>query len=93
MQIQHEDDGKRGRFFIKENDEELAEMVYEWYPSHINIEHTEVSDKLKGHGIGGKLVAAAVEWARERHLKISATCTFAKAVFEKKPEYGDVYFH
>jgi predicted GNAT family acetyltransferase len=57
MQIQHTDDGKRGAFFIKEQDETLAEMIYKWSDeSTFIIEHTEVSDKLAGKGVGKQLV-------------------------------------
>lgn len=92
MKIQHEDDGINGRFYIDRDGETLAEMTYKWYDSHIDINHTGVSDELRGQGIGAKLVAVAVEWARQRYIKISASCPFAKAILARKEEYSDVYF-
>jgi predicted GNAT family acetyltransferase len=37
------------------------------------------------------LIYKAVEFARSRHLKIHPVCSFARAVFEMKKEYRDVY--
>jgi uncharacterized protein len=56
------------------------------------IEHTEVSDELRGQNIGYELVHTGVEYARTHHLKIIPLCTFANAVFKKKPEYKDVLY-
>ncbi|MFO7672494.1 MAG: GNAT family N-acetyltransferase, partial [Lutibacter sp.] len=44
----------------------------------IIIDHTQVDEKLKGQGAGKKLVIKAIEFAREKHLKIIPICTFAK---------------
>jgi hypothetical protein len=56
------------------------------------IEHTEVSDELKGKNVGYQLVHTAVEYARTHNIKIVPMCTFANAVFKKKPEYADVLY-
>lgn len=93
MQILHKDNGARGKFYVKEEgEEETAEMFYHYTddPKIIIIDHTGVSDVHKGKGVGGQLVKAGVEWARENNLKIIPECEFAKAVFEKKHEYADV---
>jgi predicted GNAT family acetyltransferase len=56
----------------------------------IIIDHTAVPDALRGQGIGDRLVATAVEDARERGLKIFPLCPFAAAQFRRHPEYADV---
>lgn len=91
MEILQEDNGVKGRFYIMLDDECVAEMTYKWHDSHVDIDHTEVNDKLKGQHAGTKLVRAGVAWARERHLKLSASCPFANAVLRKE-EYKDVFF-
>ncbi len=49
MEIQQEDNGKKGVFFIEENGEVVAEMTYVWSgEDKIIIDHTEVSEKLAG---------------------------------------------
>jgi predicted GNAT family acetyltransferase len=88
-----EDDGKKGVFFIEENGEIIAEMTYVWSgEDKIIIDHTEVSEKLGGKGIGKQLVHKSVEMAREKHIKILPLCPFAKRVFDKTEEYKDVLF-
>ena len=78
-------------FFISENQEILAELVYTIPAADkIILEHTEVDDALKGQNIGQQLVHAAVKFARQTNIKIIPVCSFAKAVFDKKPEFQDV---
>lgn len=91
MNIQRQEHGKKGAFFIEEDGEWLAEMTYiKTGDNTINIDHTEVDESLKGEGIGGDLVAEAVKYARENNLKISATCPFAKKELGKHSEYAEV---
>lgn len=92
MEIQHTDDGKKGRFFIVKDGEELAEMTYVWVgEDRFIIDHTFVDERLKGMNIGRQLVNKAVAMAREKDLKIIPLCPFAKAVMEKaRDEYSDV---
>lgn len=54
------------------------------------IEHTEVSDELRGQNAGYQLVHAAVDYARANNIKIIPLCPFANSVFKKKPEFADV---
>ena len=91
MNIQRIEHGSKGAFIIKENNERLAEMTYSKAGDKlIIIDHTEVSDVLRGKGAGKQLVQAAVEYARTNQLKILPLCPFAKAVFDKTPEFTDV---
>ncbi|RYY89958.1 MAG: N-acetyltransferase [Chitinophagaceae bacterium] len=91
MTIQHEQQEQRGHFFIPDGDELAAEMTYIRHdPKTIIIDHTEVSAELQGQNIGYQLVQAAVEYAREHGLKILPVCSFAAAIFRKKPELRDV---
>ncbi len=89
--IQHEHPDHKGAFFIEKDGKRLAEMTYVTAgEKNIIIDHTEVSDALRGQGAGAQLVAAAVAYARENGIKIRPLCPFAKAVFDKTPEYIDV---
>ena len=56
----------------------------------IIIDHTEVNEGNNGKGFGKKMVAKAVEYAREKNIKIIPLCPFAKKVFDKTPEFRDV---
>ena len=90
MEIKHEDNGKKGKFYIDIEGKQEAEMTYTYAGNDkMIIDHTEVSEKLKGQGIGYKLVEAAVDFMRTNHIKAIPLCPFAKAVFKKKTEYSD----
>lgn len=91
MEIQHQSTETKGSFFIEKAGEKAAEMTYSKAGSGlIIIDHTEVSDQLRGTGSGKKLVMAAVEHARKNQLKIMALCPFAKSIFDKVEEIRDV---
>jgi len=90
MNIKQEDNGKKGKFFVELDGKQEAEMTYTYAGSDkIIIDHTEVSEKFKGQGVGYKLVEAAVEFMRDKGLKVIPLCPFAAAVFKKKHEYSD----
>jgi predicted GNAT family acetyltransferase len=94
MEIKHQLVGNKGSFYIEQEGIRVAEMEYSRAGDHrLIISHTEVSEVLKGKGAGKQLVAAAVEHARTNHIKILPLCPFARSVFEKVPEFGDVWDH
>lgn len=91
MNVERIEHGSKGAFIIKMNNERLAEMTYSKAGDKlIIIDHTEVSDALRGKGAGKQLVSAAVEYARKNQIKILPLCPFAKSVFDKSPEFNDV---
>lgn len=91
MNIKQLEHGSKGAFVIQENEERLGEMTYSKAgDALIIIDHTEVSDKLRGQGAGKQLVLAAVAYARKNNLKILPLCPFAKATFDRTPEIQDV---
>ena len=91
MEIQNKKAGAKGMFYIENDKTTLAKMVYTMpSPGKMIIEHTEVSEELKGQNVGFLLVKAAVEFAREQNIKIIPLCPFANSVFKRKPEFADV---
>jgi predicted GNAT family acetyltransferase len=91
IQLKLEPNGK-GAFVIERNGEQLAEMVIAVDANNLTVYHTEVSPKLKGEGIGSKLLAAMVDYVREHNLKVIALCPFVSAQFKRHKElYADVW--
>ena len=88
--IQHERNGHRGAFFLERDGERLAQMTYTVAGSRVIIDHTDVDDRLRGTGMGRKLVDAAVQWARDENARLMPLCPYAKSVFDKTPDYADV---
>lgn len=83
----------RGAFIIEgEGHEQLADMEIAIANGNLTVFHTEVSEKLKGQGIGLKLIGKMVDYARENQLKIIPLCTFVSAQFQRHPDqYTDVW--
>jgi predicted GNAT family acetyltransferase len=78
-------------FFIERDGKRLATLTYSVAgEKRIIIDHTDVSDELRGTGAGARLVEAAVQWARAEHKIVIPLCPFAKSVFDKTPAYKDV---
>jgi predicted GNAT family acetyltransferase len=91
MQIEQQQKGVKGMFYVGDPGNPQAAMVYRRdAKDNIIIEHTEVGNELRGKNIGFQLVHTAVEYARTHHIKILPLCPFAKSVFDKRPEFNDV---
>jgi uncharacterized protein len=91
MKIKRQEHGRKGAFFIEENDEWIAEMTYfREGVRKIVIDHTAVAKSLRGKGVAKALVDAAVKFARSKNLLIKPVCPFAKKVLESSEDYEDV---
>ena len=91
MVVEHKRSGNKGMFYVEYENEIAAEMVYSMRTDNeMIIEHTEVSNALRGKNIGYELVHAGVEYARHHGIKIIPVCPFARSVFNKKPDFSDV---
>jgi uncharacterized protein len=88
--VAHEEGGSKGRYVIRLEGAE-AEMTYSRAGEKlIIIDHTSVPDALRGRRLGEILVQHAVEDARDGGKTIMPLCPFAKAQFERHPEWSDV---
>lgn len=91
MEVLQEDNGKKGKFYILVNETKEAEMTYTWAGTdRIIIDHTEVNETLKGKNAGKQMLMKAVDFARDKGIKIIPLCPFANSVFKKTPEIQDV---
>ena len=89
--IEQEDNGKKGRFVVYEEDIFAGEMTYTWAGNtKFIIDHTGIEEKFTGKGLGKKLVMKAVNFARIKGLKILPLCPFAKKVFDADSSLNDV---
>ncbi|WP_067725290.1 GNAT family N-acetyltransferase [Oceanobacillus damuensis] len=80
------------KFYVGDNIKNpLAEITFvESGEKRIVIDHTYVSNDLRGQGIAGRLVENVVHYAREAGKKILPLCPYAKEKIEKNEEYHDV---
>jgi predicted GNAT family acetyltransferase len=63
-----------------------AELFYRVRNGRLILVHTEVPIELEGHGIGGKLVGAAVDYAAEHGLVLVPSCPFAQSWLDRHPD-------
>lgn len=91
MNIKHKETETKGEFFIEVDNEKLAHMTYSKLgQSKIIIDHTEVTEKLRGTGAGKDLVMASGDYASKHQLKIIPLCPFAKIIFDENRHLQDV---
>lgn len=85
--------GAKGAFEAFEGETKAGEMTYTWAgDDKIIIDHTDVDPDFGGKGVGKAMVLAAVEFAREKGIRIMPLCPFAKSVFDKNEDLKDVLF-
>lgn len=89
MEIHHKKGPEQGKFFIEKDGKQLAALVYYKNGRTMAIEHTEVDKSFRGENIGYELVHRSVEYAQEQGWTVVPVCPFAKALFEKNPEWRD----
>lgn len=91
MEVKHEQYESKGAFIAQDQDKKAGEMTYSKAgDALIIIDHTEVDPAFGGQGVGKKMVLAAVDFARQKNIKILPLCPFAKAAFDKDATIQDV---
>jgi predicted GNAT family acetyltransferase len=50
--------------------------------------HVEVPPEARGHGVAAELSRAALEFAKERRLKVVPICSYVAAFIRRHPEYS-----
>ena len=79
------DDTAGSRFVMRESGTE-AELIYARQGDRLILVHTEVPEVWGGHGIGGRLVRAAVARAKADGLTVVPWCPFARRWLHDHPE-------
>jgi len=67
-------------------DGRLAELPYRRIGKRLVLIHTEVPEELEGRGLGGALVAAAVDRAACEGMTVVPLCPFARGWLQRHPD-------
>jgi uncharacterized protein len=67
-------------------DGRLAELPYRRNGKRLVLIHTEVPVELEGRGLGGALVAAAVDRAAREGMTVVPLCPFARGWLQRHPD-------
>lgn len=90
-EVHYEENGSKGRYYLKSNESTAAELTISIADSKLwIIDHTSVSDDFRNKGFGEKLVEKVVLDAMEKGAKILPLCPFAKSVFDKRPDWNSI---
>ena len=72
--------------FVATLDGAEAELVYKIDANRLILVHTGVPDELSGHGLGGKLVRAALDKAKREEFTVVPLCPFARRWVREHPD-------
>ena len=88
MNFQYE----KNRIYLEtEAGELLAEIDFPMVGEDLaDLNHTYVSDTLRGQGVAGKLMEAAIAVIRKNGWKARTSCSYAAGWMEKNPEEQDL---
>jgi len=67
-----------------------AVLEYERSGRCMAIVHTHVPEELRGRGLAGRLVRAALDHARAEGLVVEPQCSYAADWLARHPEYADL---
>jgi predicted GNAT family acetyltransferase len=81
---------EQARRFIARLDGETAVMEYQFKTPVIIFTHTEVPPALRGAGVVGQLVRAALQEAREMGWEVVPLCPFVASWIRRHPEFGEL---
>jgi predicted GNAT family acetyltransferase len=84
------DNRERRRYEIRLDGEVAGFAQYRSTPERIAITHTEVDDRFEGQGLGGRLVAFALDDARERGLAVLPFCPFVAGYIQRHRQYVEL---
>ena len=70
----------------------LAEVTFPEQEGLAVINHTFVDDSLRGQGVAGQLLRAAVDEVRAQGKQTRTSCWYAAQWFERHPEEQDLLY-
>jgi predicted GNAT family acetyltransferase len=70
-------------------DGSAAFLEYHLKGDRLVLVHTEVPAELEGRGVGGLIVRAALDYAREQGLTVVPRCPFVKSYLERHPDEAE----
>lgn len=69
---------------------ELSKLDYMEDRDSILMMHVGVHPEHRGQGVAGKLTQIALEYAKERSLRVIPMCSYVRAYISRHPEYFEL---
>jgi predicted GNAT family acetyltransferase len=90
MSIEVRDNPQEARYEIYVDGEQAGLLEYERNDGTLVLIHTEVDDAHQGQGLAAKLVAAALDAARQAQLPVRPDCPYVRTYLERHPDQLDL---
>jgi predicted GNAT family acetyltransferase len=71
-------------------DGHLCKLDYMQDGNNLVITHVGVYPEYRGQGIAGKIMEAALEYARENSLRVIPMCSYAVSYIRNNPQYMEL---
>jgi predicted GNAT family acetyltransferase len=84
------DNSAAERYELTVDGQRIGFVTYRMGPGVIALLHAEVDPAHEGQGWGSRLVAGALDDARERGMTVRPVCPFVVAYIERHPRYRDL---
>jgi uncharacterized protein len=84
------DNSAAERYELTVDGQRIGFVTYRMGPGVIALLHAEVDPAHKAQGWGSRLVAGALDDARERGMTVRPVCPFVVAYIERHPRYRDL---
>lgn len=68
-------------------DGQLSKLDYIQDAKNFVIAHVGVYPEHRGQGVAGKIVEAALQYAKENSLRVIPMCSYAAAYIRRNPQY------
>lgn len=88
MNVEHDESGQR--FFIRFDGEDATLQYSRPAPGMIDLEHTYVPARARGHGAAEQLAMAAFDYARANKLRVIPSCPFVRKWLSRHPELREL---
>jgi len=85
QEVTHDQTAKR--FVVKEDGKEAYLEYRERDDGTLDYAHTFTPEELRGRGIAGDVVGAALDWAKETDKKVIPSCPFVQTYLKRHKEY------
>ena len=87
LEITHNPANDRFEVWI---DGKLSKLDYIQEAKNFVIAHVGVYPEHRGQGVAGKIVEAALQYARENGLRVIPMCSYAAAYIRRNPQYMEL---
>ncbi len=81
---------ERSRFEIHLDGRRVGLLDYSVTGDVVSMPHTEIDPAYGGRGLGGELVAGALDVVRHRGLMVRPACSFVRHYIDQHPAYQDL---